>query len=611
MLQDEILLKVIKPARYIGNEINVVEKDINSVDIRFAFCFPDVYEVGMSHLGMQILYFFLNRREDTFCERVFSPWIDLEEIMRSDNIPLFALESQQPIANFDFIGFTLQYEMSYSNIIAMLELGKIPIYSNDRGEECPLVIAGGPCAYNPEPLANIIDIFYIGEGEVVLDNILDEYKAHKKNGGTKEEYLKKLLAYEGIYIPRFYDVTYNEDGTISSFAPNIPQAPSVINKVILSDIENIFYPEKQLVPLIETVHDRVTLEVFRGCTRGCRFCQAGFTYRPVREKSPKKLIDQAKTLIDASGHDEISLVSLSTGDYSEFPALAEGLLKEFENEKVNVSLPSLRVDGVSIDLMEKIQKERKSSLTFAPEAGTQRLRDVINKGIDEEEILSGCKLAFEHGWNRVKLYYMMGLPTETEEDIDGIVKLSEKIVQTYYSMEKEKKKRPVGVVVSTSCFVPKPFTPFQWEQQEDYLSFMEKQRYIKKTFTAKQIKYNYHDSKLSVMEGVVARGDRRICDVIVKAYKLGARFDGWSEHYKDEIWEEAFKQVEIDKDFYNSRKRSYDEILPWDFINIGVDKEFLISESKKATIGQVTPNCMEKCSNCGATKFKGGVCYKK
>jgi len=613
MIHDEILLQVEKPARYVGGEINMVKKDLNDIDIRFAFAFPDVYEVGMSHLGMEILYYFLNRREDTYCERVFAPWIDMEEIMRKENIELFALESLEPISTFDFVGFTLQSEMNYTNIVNMLDLAKIPLLSKDRGENHPLVIAGGPCAYNPEPLADIIDFFYIGEGEVSLDKILDLYQEHKKAGKCRDEFLESLLFVDGVYIPKFYDVSYKEDGEISKFKPNHTNAPQKIKKVIVTDIDKVFYPEKSLVPLIETVHNRVTLEVFRGCMRGCRFCQAGYVYRPMREKSPETLLSHANCLIKSTGHEEISLISLSTGDYRDFKALANGLIEEFKDDKVNISLPSLRIDAFSIELMEKIQGVRKSSLTFAPEAGSQRMRDVINKGITEEEILNGSKMAFEGGWNRVKLYFMIGLPTETEDDVLDIIKLGEDILEKYYELPKEQRKQAPNIVLSTSCFIPKPFTPFQWAGQNSYTEFMDKQRLIKKNNNKKQIKYNYHDAFVSVIEGVVSRGDRRLGKAIIKAWELGARFDGWSEHFKYEIWEQAFLETGISIDFYARRERSYEEILPWEHIDIGVSKEFFVEERERSLKQEplLTQNCRNSCESCGANTFGGGICYER
>ena len=604
-----ILKQVEKPARYIGSEINMVEKDPASVDIRIAFCFPDTYEVGMSHLGMQILYFFFNRREDTYCERCFAPWYDMEEKMRQNNVPLYALETGDPIRGLDFVMFTLQYEMSYTNILNMLDLAGIPLFAADRGEEYPIVVGGGPCAYNPEPLADFFDIFYIGEGEVSYDELLDLYKQNKAEGGSKEDFLVKALKVDGIYVPKFYDVKYKPGGEVESITPNHPDAPETVRKVIVKDMDKVFYPEKQLVPLIEVVHDRVTLEVFRGCIRGCRFCQAGFVYRPVREKSTQRLVECSKSLVSYSGHDEISLTSLSTGDYTDFKNLANNLLDLYAKDSINVSLPSLRIDAFNLDLMQKVQEVRKSSLTFAPEAGTQRLRDVINKGITEEEILNGSALAFEGGWNRVKLYFMVGLPTETEDDLLGIVDLANKIVEKYYSMP-NRGNRQVSVVVSSSCFVPKPFTPFQWVGQASVEQFFAKQKFVKTHMTKRQVRFNYHEPQLSSMEAVLARGDRRVSALILRAWELGAKFDGWNDLFKYDVWMQAFEDTGLDKDFYTVRERSYDEVLPWDHISIGVSKSFLIREAEKAKQEQVTPNCRTKCAGCGASVFGGGVCFE-
>ena len=609
-IPDEILLQVERPARYTGNEVNMVVKDPDKVDIRFGFCFPDVYEVGMSHLGLQILYYFLNRREDTYCERVFAPWTDLEQKMRENNIALFSIETQQCVKDFDFLGFTLQYEMSYTNVLNMLDLAGIPLFSKDRTEKDPIIVCGGSCAYNPEPLAEFVDFFYLGEGEVLYDDILELYKQNKKEGGTKQQFLEKLLQFDSIYIPKYYDVTYKENGEIASFLPNHKNARKVIQKAVVLDMDKVYYPEKQLVPLIDVVHDRVTLELFRGCIRGCRFCQAGFVYRPVREKTAQTLLKQAEQLVKNSGHEEISLISLSTSDFTCFEELANGLLEEFAKQEVSLSLPSLRIDAFSLELMQKIQEVRKSSLTFAPEAGTQRLRNVINKNLTEEEILRGCALAFSGGWTRVKLYFMIGLPTETEQDVKGIAELSEKIVEKYYELPKEKRPRPVQVVASSSCFVPKPFTPFQWDAQNTFDEFLQKAKTVKKQITKKQLKYQYHDVKLSFLEGVIARGDRKVSKAIYRAWQLGCKFDGWNDLFQYDKWIQAFEETGIDPAFYANRKRSYDEILPWEHISVGVSKQFLINEREKAMREEVTPNCRQECSHCGAKCFGRGVCYE-
>ena len=611
-LIDEILLQVEKPARYIGNEINMVVKDIGKVKTRAAFCFPDTYEVGMSHLGMQILYFFLNRRDDIYCERVFAPWVDMEEKMRENGIELYALESGDSLKKFDFVMFTLQYEMSFTNVLNMLDLAGIPIRAEERGDDMPIIVGGGPCAYNPEPLAEIFDVFYIGEGEVSYDEFFDIYGKCKDKGESKEEFLKKIVNVEGIYVPKFYDVTYKENGEIESFEPNYEGAPKKVKKVIVKDMDKVFYPDTQLVPLTETVHDRVTLEVFRGCIRGCRFCQAGYIYRPVREKNADTLFKQAENLVNNSGHEEISLTSLSTGDYTQFKELADRLVDKYSKENINIALPSLRIDAFSLDLMQRVQEVRRSSLTFAPEAGTQRLRDVINKGITEEEIMRGCALAFEGGWNRVKLYFMVGLPMERDEDLLGIGDVAAKVVDVYNKLPKEKKNgRGVSVVVSSSCFVPKPFTPFQWSPQCKCEEFLEKQLKAKGNITRKQIKFNYHEPELSSLEGVMARGDRRLGKAIIRAWELGAKFDSWSDMFKYDVWLKAFEETGVSREFYANRERSYDEILPWDFISIGVSKKFFIDEMERAKKEVVTPNCRKECAMCGAKSFGGGVCFEK
>lgn len=613
-LDDTILLKIEKPARYIGNEVNSVRKDPSKVDIRFAMCFPDVYEIGMSHLGIQILYDMFNRREDVWCERVYSPWPDLDQVMREEQIPLFALESQEPVKNFDFLGITIQYEMCYTNILQILDLSKIPMLAKDRGEDDPLVIGGGPCTYNPEPLADFFDLFYIGDGETVYDVLLDAYIANKKAGGTREEFLLEAAKIEGIYVPAFYEVTYLEDGTIASFTPNRQGVPAVIEKQIVMDLPNAPFPEKPVVPFIKATQDRVVMEIQRGCIRGCRFCQAGMLYRPLRERNAKELIEMAATMLDNTGHEEISLSSLSSSDYRDLPELVNNLIDLCNERGVNISLPSLRIDAFSLDVMSKVQDIKKSSLTFAPEAGSQRMRDVINKGLSEEDILEGAGKAFEGGWSKVKLYFMLGLPTETEEDIKGIAWLSQKIAERYYEIPKEERNGKCQITASSSFFVPKPFTPFQWAPMNTREEFLGKARIVKDEVRAqvnqKSIKFNYHEADITVLEGILARGDRRLSAAILKAYENGAIFDAWSEYFKMESWEAAFSSCGIDTDFYTIRNRSTDEILPWDFINIGVTKEFLMREWETAKEEKETPNCRMRCSGCGAKNYGGGVCYE-
>ena len=613
-LNDEILLKIEKPARYIGNEVNSVMKDPAKVDIRFAMCFPDVYEIGMSHLGIQILYDMFNQWEDVWCERVYSPWIDLDQIMREEGIPLFALESQNAVKDFDFLGITLQYEMCYTNVLQVLDLAGIPLSARERTQEDPIVIGGGPCAYNPEPLAEFFDLFYIGEGETVYRKLLDLYKENKNNGGTRKDYLEKAAEIEGIYVPAFYDATYNEDGTLASFAPNNPHAPKTVIKQMVSNLTETYYPQKPVVPFIKVTQDRVVLEIQRGCIRGCRFCQAGMIYRPTRERNVEKLKQYAYQMLKNTGHEEISLSSLSSSDYSQLKELVNFLIEEFKGKGINISLPSLRIDAFSLDVMERVQDVRKSSLTFAPEAGSQRMRNVINKGLTEEDILDGAGQAFAGGWNKVKLYFMLGLPTETEEDMRAIPELADKVARRYYEIPKEQRNGKCQITTSTSFFIPKPFTPFQWAKMYDNDEYIARAAIVKHAFNdqlnRKSLKYNWHDAEITVLEGVFARGDRKAGDVLLEAYRLGCIYDAWTECFDYGKWLKAFENTGIDMAFYNERERKMDELFPWDFIDIGVTKDFLKQEWERAMKGEVTSNCREQCSGCGAAKFGGGVCYE-
>lgn len=609
-ISDDILSKVEKPARYTGGEFNSYIKDKSKVQIRYAFCFPDVYEVGMSHLGMKILYYMLNEREDTYCERVFAPWPDMEKLMRENEIPLYALETKDPLDQFDFLGFTLQYEMSYTNILNMLDMAGLKVRASQRAEEDPIVICGGPCAYNPEPLYDIADLFVIGEGEEVSYELLDLYKQVKAEGKGKKEFLRKASAIQGVYVPSLYEVEYNTDGTIKRFFPRENGVPEKITKRIIKNFNDVKYPDRIIVPYNEIVHDRVVVETFRGCTRGCRFCQAGMIYRPVREKCTAKIIENTDKLLKSTGYEEVSLTSLSICDYSDIQNLVFSMVQKYEKDKIGVSLPSLRIDSFSVDLIKQIQKVRKTGLTFAPEAGTQRMRDIINKGVTEENLIESARSAFSSGWSTIKLYFMIGLPYETDEDIEGIADLGQKVVGEYFKVPKEVRKKGLRVNLSTAIFVPKPFTPFQWEPQIRMEDVEAKIKVLRSAIKSKAISYSWHETPVSYLEAVFARGDRRVCDVLVKAFEKGAKFDGWSEHFNFEIWMEALRESGVDGDFYAHRKREYSEILPWDFIDIGVNKAYLIEENEKARMAVVTPDCRLGCTNCGVNINLKGECFE-
>ena len=613
-LSDEILLTIDQPARYIGGELNMVKKNPSDVDIRFAMCFPDVYEIGMSHLGIQILYDMFNKREDVYCERVYSPWEDLHQIMKEKQIPLFALESQDPIKSFDFLGITIQYEMCYTNILQILDLSQIPLHACDRDEHMPIVIGGGPCTYNPEPIADFFDLFYIGEGEISYDALFELYKECKQKGYSRKEFLHKAAGIPGIYVPSLYEVSYQEDGTIQAFTPKYEDVPQTVKKQICMNMTEASYPRKPLVPFVKATQDRVVLEVQRGCIRGCRFCQAGMIYRPVREKDVKVLEEIAHDMLQNTGHEEISLSSLSTSDYSGLKELVEYLIENFHSKGVNISLPSLRIDAFSLDVMSKVQDIKKSSLTFAPEAGSQRMRNVINKGLTKEVILNGAGQAFEGGWQKVKLYFMLGLPTETEEDMRAIAELANDIAIRYYEVPKEQRNGKCQITISTSFFVPKPFTPLQWAPMCTKEEYLGKARVVneavKNQLNHKSIRYNWHEADVTVLEGVFARGDRKVAKAIETAYENGALFDAWGEHFDYQLWLDAFAKNGIDIAFYNLRQRNLDEVFPWDFIDDGVSKEFLKREWKRSMEETVTPNCRQQCSGCGAKSFGGGVCYE-
>ncbi len=633
-LSDEILMAVEKPARYIGGELNIIKKDISQVDIRIAMCFPDVYEIGMSHLGIAILYEMFNKREDTYCERVYSPWPDLHKIMKEQNIPLFALETQDNIKDFDFVGVTLQYEMCYTNVLQILDLAQIPIWAYDREDSDPIVMGGGPCTYNPEPFAEFFDVIYIGEGEVSYDEFLDLYKDMKHSDGySRELFLRAAAHIDGFYMPALYEVTYNDNGTIQSFRPKEynegedyifkcssgrevvipPAAPGVVNRVVVDDFDTAVYPTNPIIPYIKSVQDRVVLEIQRGCIRGCRFCQAGMLYRPNREKSLETLKKQALEMIESTGHEEISLSSLSSSDYSKLPELIDYLIEICNERHINISLPSLRIDAFSLDVMSKVQDVKKSSVTFAPEAGSQRMRNVINKGLTKEDIINGANEAFKGGWNKVKLYFMLGLPFETEEDIKAIPELGNEIAANYYdTVPKDKRNGKCQISMSTSFFVPKPFTPFQWARMYTPQDYLNKAYLVNETMeqqlNRKSLRYHYHEADVSVLEGVLARGDRRLSKAIYDVYMTGGIFDAWSDFYDDKRWQDAFKANDISVEFYAYRERPVDEILPWDFINVNISKKFLIKEWENAKAGKVTPNCRAKCSGCGISKYHTGVC---
>ena len=603
----DILLKVQKPARYIGGEQGAVIKDKSKVDVRFAFCFADSYEVGMSHLGMKILYSVANSLDWAWCERVFAPWEDMETEMRKNNIPLYALESGDKLSDFDIIGFTVPYEMCYTNILNCLDLGGVPVHAKERNGLKNLVIAGGPCTCNPEPLVDFVDLFLLGEGEELLPELLELYREHKKLGSDKQTFLKAATTLEGVYVPSLYTVSYNADGTVAEITP-ADGAPKTIRKRIIADLDKCHYPDNFVVPYLDIVHDRAVEEIYRGCIRGCRFCQAGYIYRPVREKSAEVANQQAKCLCENTGYDDLSLLSLSTSDYSQIDELLAKMLPWTEKQKIGLQLPSLRIDNFTDELLEKVASVRKSGLTFAPEAGTQRLRDAINKNVTEQNVLDTCKVAFEGGYSAVKLYFMMGLPTETMEDIAGIADLAQKVIDLYYSLENRPKGKGVTVSISCATFIPKPFTPFQFEPQNDFAQIEEKQKHLRDCIKSRKISVSLHNAGTSLIEAVLARGDRRVGEVIYTAWKKGCKFDGWDEYFDFEKWKEAFNECGVTPDFYAYRKREYDEIMPWEHIDLGISKKFLAHQDELAHKSISTPNCRQKCAGCGATVFGEGIC---
>lgn len=604
---EKILQYVQKPARYVGGELNSVYKNVDDIDIRYAFCFPDTYEIGMSHLGMKILYGLVNARDDSWCERVFAPDSDMEELMRKNNVPLFALESGDYIKDFDIIGFTLQYELCYTNVLNMLDLAGIELYSKDRTELTPLICCGGPCACNPEPIVDFMDIVFLGDGEESTEEVLDLLIECKKNGATKQEFLQKAKDIRGIYVPSFYQDSYNDDGTLKELKA-INGAPQKVKKAVVADMNKCYYPDKFVVPFINIVHDRAVEEIFRGCIRGCRFCQAGFIYRPIREKDIDTINRQSKALIESTGYNELSLCSLSTSDHSNVNEMLTSLIDWTAKDKINLSLPSLRVDNFSDELVEKLNMVRKSGLTFAAEAGTQRLRDVINKNISEQEILHTCEKAFDNGWTTVKLYFMMGLPTETMEDIEGIADLGMKVIHTFYSNPNRQKGTGVQVNISCASFIPKPFTPFQWEPEDNMQSLKAKQKHLLESIPTKKIKVSFHETPTSLLEGVLARGDRRLSGVIYDAFKGGCKFDSWDDKFKFDVWMSAFEKNGLNPLFYTQRKREFSELLPWDHLDYGVSRKFLERENIKAHNDETTPHCRIRCAGCGANKLNGGNC---